>query len=207
MALRMHPEKDAPPPSNSLVGIEIITDKGQQMETWVEHYSDLYSRENIVSPATLDPICYRMPAHHGWVRLGAIGRRTQQSHRQLGLGQGPWQWWDSPDLIKHCKITLLLPLQEVLCQCCPRFLPFCYSPRLVFIISFWSNPICLCSFAYILCQHRYLAVFRKDRFWALFFSFCTLPLSLCCHWTSFDPPSFIRWRLPTPELSYSGSPT
>ena len=29
---------------------EIITDKGQQMERWVEHYSDLYSRENTVSP-------------------------------------------------------------------------------------------------------------------------------------------------------------
>ena len=35
---------------------EIITDKGQQMERWVEHYTDLYSRENTVSPATLDAI-------------------------------------------------------------------------------------------------------------------------------------------------------
>ena len=26
---------------------EIMTDIGQQMEKWVEHYSDLYSRENI----------------------------------------------------------------------------------------------------------------------------------------------------------------
>ena len=26
------------------------------MERWVEHYSDLYSRENIVSPAALDVI-------------------------------------------------------------------------------------------------------------------------------------------------------
>ena len=34
----------------------IITDKGQQMERWVEHYSDLYSRENTVSPAALDII-------------------------------------------------------------------------------------------------------------------------------------------------------
>ena len=34
----------------------IITDKGQQMERWVEHYSDLYSRENTVSPAALDVI-------------------------------------------------------------------------------------------------------------------------------------------------------
>ena len=35
---------------------EIITYKGQQMERWVEHYSDLYSRENTVSPTTLDVI-------------------------------------------------------------------------------------------------------------------------------------------------------
>ena len=35
---------------------EIITDKGQQMEIWVEHYSDLYSIEKTVSPAALDVI-------------------------------------------------------------------------------------------------------------------------------------------------------
>ena len=35
---------------------EIIADKGQQMERWIEHYSDLYSRENTVSPATIDVI-------------------------------------------------------------------------------------------------------------------------------------------------------
>ena len=29
---------------------EIITDKGQPMEIWVEHYSDLYSRENTCLP-------------------------------------------------------------------------------------------------------------------------------------------------------------
>ena len=32
---------------------EIITDKGHQLERWVEHYSDIYSRENIVSPSAL----------------------------------------------------------------------------------------------------------------------------------------------------------
>ena len=36
--------------------VEIITEKGQQMERWVEHYSDLYSRENSVSPAAPDAI-------------------------------------------------------------------------------------------------------------------------------------------------------
>ncbi len=31
----------------------MITDKGQQMERWVEHFSDLYSRENTGSTAAL----------------------------------------------------------------------------------------------------------------------------------------------------------
>ena len=29
---------------------EVITDRGHQLERWVEHYSDIYSRENIVRP-------------------------------------------------------------------------------------------------------------------------------------------------------------
>ena len=41
------------------------------------------------------PRCHWMPAYHWWVRLRAVGRRTQQVHRQRGLRQGPWQWWDS----------------------------------------------------------------------------------------------------------------
>ena len=35
---------------------EVITDKGQQMERWVEHYSQLYSRENVVVTSALDAI-------------------------------------------------------------------------------------------------------------------------------------------------------
>ena len=33
------------------------------------------------------------------------------------LRKGPRQLWYSPDLIKHCKTTLLLSLHEVRCQC------------------------------------------------------------------------------------------
>ena len=47
------------PPLKSSSG-EIITDKGQQMERWVEHYFDLYSRENTVFHAALAVIeCLR----------------------------------------------------------------------------------------------------------------------------------------------------
>ena len=35
---------------------EVITDRGHQLERLVEHYSDIYSRVNIVSPSALDDV-------------------------------------------------------------------------------------------------------------------------------------------------------
>jgi len=42
-------------PLKSTTG-EVITDKGQRMERWVEQNSDLYSRQNVVTTAALDAI-------------------------------------------------------------------------------------------------------------------------------------------------------
>ena len=35
---------------------EVFTNRGHQVERWVEHYFDIYSRENIVSPSALDAV-------------------------------------------------------------------------------------------------------------------------------------------------------
>ena len=35
---------------------EITTDRGHQLERWVEHYSDIYSREKVMSPSALDAV-------------------------------------------------------------------------------------------------------------------------------------------------------
>ena len=35
---------------------EVITYRRHQLERWVEHYSDIYSRENTVSPSALDAV-------------------------------------------------------------------------------------------------------------------------------------------------------
>ncbi|KAL6458375.1 hypothetical protein MHYP_G00336050 [Metynnis hypsauchen] len=45
--------KTAPPKTSSR---KVITDKAKQMERWVEYYSELYSRENIVVTSPLDTI-------------------------------------------------------------------------------------------------------------------------------------------------------
>ena len=49
------PRINKTPPIKSKEGM-IITDKTKQLERWVEHYAELYSRENIVQQAVLDAI-------------------------------------------------------------------------------------------------------------------------------------------------------
>ena len=101
-------------PIKSATG-EVITDQGQQMERWVEHYSNLYSRENTVTPSALGAIkC--MPI---MVELDAEPTMDELSKviDSLAAGKAPGSNSIPPDLIKHCKTTLLHPLHEVLSQC------------------------------------------------------------------------------------------
>ena len=101
-------------PSKSSSGA-IITDKGQQMERWVEHYSDLYSRENTVSPAALD-IIQCLPTMDELDSEPSV-EDLSKAIDSLASGKAPGNDGIPPELIKHCKTTLLLPLHEVLCQC------------------------------------------------------------------------------------------
>ena len=94
---------------------EVITDKGKQMDRWVEHYSELYSRENVVVTSALDaieplPIMEELDAEPTLAEL----RKAIDS---LACGKAPGTDGIPPDLIKCCKNTLLQPLHDVLCQC------------------------------------------------------------------------------------------
>ena len=72
---------------------EVVTDKGQQLDRWVEYYTDLYSRKNSV---ILSPGCCRVLADHGRATYRANFGGAQQGHQRLGLWQGPWQRRHSP---------------------------------------------------------------------------------------------------------------
>ncbi|XP_076059478.1 uncharacterized protein LOC143036108 [Oratosquilla oratoria] len=90
---------------------EVITDKGKQMDRWVEHYF----RENTVAASALDaieplPIMEELDAEPTIAEL-------YKAIDSLASGKAPGNDGIPPDLIKCCKNTLLQPLHDVLCQC------------------------------------------------------------------------------------------
>ena len=101
-------------PLKSSVG-DVITDKGQQMERWVEYYSDLYSRENTVAPSALDAIeCHPVMEE---ADSEPTAEELSKAIDSLASGKAPGSDGIPPDLVKHCKTSLLHLLHEVLCQC------------------------------------------------------------------------------------------
>ena len=94
---------------------EVITDRGHMMERWVEHYSDINSIENIVSPSALDaveclPIIEELDTEPTLEELS-------KAIDSLASGKAPGCDGIPPDLVKHCKTTLLHSLHVLLCQC------------------------------------------------------------------------------------------
>ena len=103
-------------PLRSSIG-RVITDRGH-LERWVEHYSDIYSRENIVSPSALDAVeC--LPSMEELDTEPTL-EELSKAIDSLASGKAPCSDGipsPSPDLLKHCKTTLLHSLHVLLCQC------------------------------------------------------------------------------------------
>ena len=93
---------------------EVITDRGHQLEKRVERYSDIYSRENTVSPSVLDAVeCLpTMEEPDTEPTLEELSKAIDS----LASGKAPGSDGIPPDLLKHCKTTLLHSLHVLLCQ-------------------------------------------------------------------------------------------
>ena len=90
-------------------------DKGQQLERWVEHYSDFYPRENIVPPSALDAVeC--LPTIEELDTEPTL-EELSRAIDSLASGKAPDSDGIPPDLIHHCKTALLHSLHVLLCQC------------------------------------------------------------------------------------------
>ena len=108
------PTQSKTAPLKSISG-EVINDQGEKMERWVEHYSELYSRENSVVDPLLDaigplPIMEDLDAEPTLEKLS-------KAIDSLACGKAPGTDGILPDLIERRKSTLLQPLHDTLCQC------------------------------------------------------------------------------------------
>ena len=83
------------------------TEKWESLQKWEKHYSHLYSREDIVSPTAL----YANECLPFMKELDAELTVEELSKAIYSLASGKTSGSDGipPDLIKHCKTTLLQP--------------------------------------------------------------------------------------------------
>jgi len=94
---------------------EVITDRDKQMGRWVEHYLELYARENSVTQDALDaieelPILEELDSEPTMEELS-------KAIDALACGKAPGEDSIPPEIIKCGKPALLGPLHELLCLC------------------------------------------------------------------------------------------
>ena len=97
----------------SSIGV-IITENNEQMDSWMEHFSNLYSRHT-ASPEALDSLeCFETMNE-----LDSVPTIEELNNviDYLTNGKAPRSDNIPLDLIKACKSALLLPLYVILCQC------------------------------------------------------------------------------------------
>ena len=93
---------------------EFITDKAKQLDRWVEHYSQLYSRENVVHQSALDSIDH-LPLMPELDEVLSIEELSKAIDR-LPSGKAPGKDGILAEVIKSSKSTLLVPLHKLLTQ-------------------------------------------------------------------------------------------
>ena len=101
-------------PLNSATG-EVIQDREQQMERWVEHYTELYARENVVTEDALNAIeC--LPELEELDRELTIDELSEALD-SLASDKVPGRDGIPAEVLQCCKETLITELHEILCLC------------------------------------------------------------------------------------------
>ncbi|CAE1327547.1 unnamed protein product [Acanthosepion pharaonis] len=94
---------------------EVITDRGKQLERWVEHYLELYATRNMVTDAALDalpslPVMEELDAPPSAEELG-------KAIDCLSCGRAPERDGIPSEVLKSGKPALLEHLHKLLCLC------------------------------------------------------------------------------------------
>ena len=84
------------------------------MECWVEHYTELYARENVVTEDALNAIeC--LPELEELDREPTIDELSEALD-SLASGKAPGKDCIPAEVLKCCKETLITELHEILCS-------------------------------------------------------------------------------------------
>ena len=93
----------------------IIQDRSKQMDRWVEHYSELYTRENMVSENALNAVeC--LPTLEDLDREPTVTELHKALDR-LASGKAPGRDGIPAEILKCCKENIIPELHEILCLC------------------------------------------------------------------------------------------
>ena len=94
---------------------EMLTDRDKQMERWVKHYSELYSRETVVTNAALNAI-RDLPMMEELDNEPTI-EDLSKAIDSLSCFKAPGCDSIPPEVIKCAKPALLQHLHQLLCLC------------------------------------------------------------------------------------------
>ena len=93
----------------------LLHNREEQMERWVEHFSLLYSKQNVVCDSALDAI-QSLPVMHELDTEPTL-QELDTALTSMSSGKAPGSDGIPPDLLKHCKKELLPLLHDVLIKC------------------------------------------------------------------------------------------
>ena len=82
---------------------KVITDKAKQLDRWVEHYSELYSKENVVHQSALDALDH-LPLMPELDEAPSINELSKAIDRLI-LGKAPGKDGILAEVIKSSKST------------------------------------------------------------------------------------------------------
>ena len=99
-------------PLKSATG-DVIKDKFNQMECWVDHYSELYSKVNVVSKEAL--MAMESLSTMDELDSEPTLEEINQALDQLSFSKAPGKDGIPAEVIKCAKGTLLKELHEILC--------------------------------------------------------------------------------------------
>ena len=102
------------PPLKSKSG-EVITDKAKQLDSWVKHNSELYSRENVVHQSVLHATDHLplMPQLDEVPSIEELSKAIDRLPSEKALGKD----CIPAEVIKNGRSSLLVPLHKILTQC------------------------------------------------------------------------------------------